>query len=126
MSVLIVEDEPLIRMELVEDVARAGFDVLDAGDASGALELLSENQDVAVLFTDVNMPGDMDGLELAKVVSEQRPAVAVILTSACALPAADVLPPGGRFVPKPYDPDRVIEILRDAAGRARRRRGGIA
>lgn len=122
MSVLIVEDEPLVRMELVEDAARAGLDVLDAGDASRALELLSRHGDVSVIVTDINMPGAMNGIELARIVSEQRPLVAVIVTSAGEWPSADVLPPGGRFVPKPYDPSLLMELVCNAARASREAR----
>jgi CheY-like chemotaxis protein len=114
MSVLIVEDEPLVRMDIAEEVAKAGFDVLDAGDASEALALLSAHADVSVMFTDINMPGPMNGIELARAVSERKPDVTVILTSAGERPTAEALPAGGRFVPKPYDPQRLVALLRDA------------
>ena len=114
MSVLIVEDEPLVRMDLAEEVARAGFDVLDAADAGEALAILSARGDVAVMFTDINMPGPMNGIELARAVRERKPDVALILTSAGERPGPEALPPGGRFVPKPYDPRRLIDLLRDA------------
>jgi len=71
--VLIVEDEPLLRMLAVEVVEEAGFVALEACDADAAVELLESRRDIALLFTDINMPGSMDGLKLAHAVRNRWP-----------------------------------------------------
>ena len=72
--ILIVEDDPFLRMLAVEFVNEAGFETLEAGDADQAIAILESRSEIAVLFTDINMPGSMDGLELALVVSNRWPA----------------------------------------------------
>lgn len=71
--VLVVEDEGLIRMSLVEDLEDSGFQVFEAGDAEEALDVLQGHPEITVLFTDIDMPGSMDGLTLAKLVGQSRP-----------------------------------------------------
>jgi CheY-like chemotaxis protein len=78
--VLIVEDEFLVRMIAADSLSESGFTVLEAQDAEAVLDLLERNQ-VAVLFTDVNMPGPINGLELVEIVSTRRPEVKVVVTS---------------------------------------------
>ena len=106
--VLIVEDEPLVRMMVIELFEDEGFEVLEAGNADQALGIFGERDDVALLFTDVEMPGSMDGYALAKWVCVNRPAVKTIIVSGRALPRAGDLPVGAAFVGKPYDYDDVM------------------
>ncbi len=109
--ILLVEDEPLTRMDACSGLQEAGFEVIDAPDAATALELLRSRRDVAVLFTDVQMPGDMDGLDLARAVHALRPDIKILVTSGgLRLSDAD-LPDDGRFVPKPYEVERVARDL---------------
>jgi two-component system, response regulator PdtaR len=116
--ILIVEDDPLLRMLAVEFVEEAGFEMLEAGDADQAIAILESHSEIAVLFTDINMPGSMDGLELALMVSNRWPAIAILIASGhVRLPLAD-LPPNGRFLGKPYRAEAIIAELHSLVGRA--------
>jgi CheY-like chemotaxis protein len=100
--ILIVEDDPFVRMLAVEFVNDAGFETLEAGDADQAIAILESCSGIAVLFTDIRMPGSMDGLKLALVVSDRWPAIQILIASGhVRLRQAD-LPPKGRFLGKPY------------------------
>ena len=99
--VLVVEDEPLILMDAMQSLEDAGFEVIDAYDAEHALLCLDERPDIGAVFTDVNMPGRFDGVQLARMVNERRPDVVVIVTSGAVKVRRTDLPEGGQFVPKP-------------------------
>ena len=100
--VLVVEDESLIRMSAMSMVEEAGFEAIAASDADDAIRLLESRNDIRAVFTDVHMPGTMDGIRLARVVRNRWPPVALIVTSGQTnVPETD-LPTGGRFLRKPY------------------------
>ena len=111
-TVLVVEDEPLVRMLAVDYLERAGFAVLEADCGSDALKTLADHREVAVLFSDVNMPG-MDGVELARRVHEAAPRVRVILTSGRDVPCK-CIPGDGAFLPKPYFESEVAQMVQAA------------
>jgi CheY-like chemotaxis protein len=101
--VLVVDDEPLVRMTAADELDEAGFQVLEAANADEALDMLEECADeVQVLFTDVNMPGSMDGMDLAEQVHRRWPHVLLLISSGYARPHPDEIPDHGHFVPKPY------------------------
>ena len=100
--VLLVEDEALVRMDVCSGLQEAGFEVLDAEDVESALHLLRERLDISAIVTDVQMPGPMDGLTLARVIRALRPDVQVVVTSGGLRLTTDDLPCGCAFVPKPY------------------------
>jgi two-component system, response regulator PdtaR len=101
--VLLVEDEPLVRMTAADELEEAGFQVLEAANADIAIALLEARSDeVQVVFTDVNMPGSMDGLELAEQVHRRWPHILLLISSGYARPHPDEIPDHGRFMPKPY------------------------
>jgi two-component system, response regulator PdtaR len=101
--VLLVEDEPLVRMTAADELDEAGFQVLEAKNADEALALLEDHSaEVQVLFTDVDMPGSMDGMALAERVYQRWPHVLLLISSGHARPHPDEIPDHGRFVPKPY------------------------
>lgn len=106
--VLIVEDEPLVRMMVIELFEDEGFEVLEAANADQALGIFGERSDVALLFTDVEMPGSLDGYALARWVHAHRPAVKTMIVSGRALPRAGDVPDGATFIGKPYDHDDVM------------------
>jgi two-component system, response regulator PdtaR len=101
--VLVVEDEPLVRMTAADELEEAGFQVLEAINADEALKVLeARSNDVQVLFTDVDMPGSMDGIALAEEVYRRWPHVLLLISSGHARPHPDEIPDHGHFVPKPY------------------------
>ena len=110
---LIVEDDLLVRMLAVDIAEEAGFSVLQAVDADEAIEVLQKRADIRVVFTDIDMPGSMDGLELAHAIRHRWPPIQVVLTSGKMRPAADELPDRCRFIPKPYDIHLLTGLLRE-------------
>ncbi len=111
--VLIVEDEFLLRMDAVEMIAAAGFEVVEAGNADEAIDILETGRDITVVFTDIQMPGSMDGLKLARAVRGRWPPIKIVATSGQVdLREAD-LPEGGRFLPKPYSSGEIAGLLRE-------------
>lgn len=107
--VLVVEDEPLVQMLASDALEDAGFAVRAAWNADEALRVLGEHAEtVQVLFSDVNMPGEMDGIDLAEEVHRRWPHILLLLSSGQARPAQDEIPDNGRFVAKPYDTAQVL------------------
>ena len=100
-TVLIVEDEPLVRLVGYDLLTDAGFRVIEACDSDEALQILATCPDVEVVFTDVDMPGAMDGFGLAREIERRWPKIGVIVTSGRRAPAS-YAPGANRFVPKPY------------------------
>lgn len=111
-AILIVEDEILIRMMAVDVATDCGCRVLEAANASEAMNILSrEQQHVSLLFTDIDMPGDQDGLALAWTVAERWPFVTLAVTSGKVRPERDALPPDSIFLPKPYSIDNLTQLF---------------
>jgi CheY-like chemotaxis protein len=122
LNVVVAEDEPLLRMLVVEVMDDRGFIVREAEHAAAALAICKAQADeIDVLFTDVRMPGSMDGVELAHRVRENWPWISVVITSGNISASHKELPEGARFVPKPYDMHHVVELMREL----RRDRGAI-
>jgi two-component system, response regulator PdtaR len=111
--VLIVEDEFLVRTGTRAAVEMAGFDVLEAGDADEAIAILTARSDIRLIFTDVHMPGSMDGLKLAHFVRDRWPPIKIVATSARVRITASDLPEGGRFLPKPYSAADIASTLHE-------------
>ena len=101
-AVLVVEDEALIRMHAADMIRDLGFEVIEAANADQAISLLESNSKISVMFTDVQMPGSMDGLRLAAVVRKRWPPVALLVTSGQFRPKGGDLPENTHFLPKPY------------------------
>jgi len=112
MLVLVVDDEPILRMLAIDDLEIDGLPAIEAGNTNEALIQLEAHPEVAVLFTDIQMPPGRDGLELAHVVHEQRPDIHLILTSGRLRPSDEEIPNSGRFLAKPYRAHAVRDILR--------------
>ena len=112
-AVLIVEDEPLIGMGAVYLVEGAGFKVYEAGSAGAAVALLELHKEICLIFTDVDMPGSMDGLKLAHYVRGRWPPVKIIVTSGHVKVAEESLPAGALFLHKPYDPAEITHKIRE-------------
>src|ERR1700677_2495023 len=115
-AVLIVEDEPLIRMGAVDLIENAGFEVYEAGSADAAIALLELHKEIRLIFTDVDMPGSMDGLKLAHYVRGRWPPVKIIITSGHIKVTEESLPAGAIFLPKPYDPTEIAHEVRELIG----------
>jgi CheY-like chemotaxis protein len=112
--VLLVEDELLVRMAAADDLQDAGFHVLEAANADVALAVLEScSNDVQVLFTDIDMPGSMNGLDLAESVQQRWPHISLLISSAYHKPHPGQMPDEGRFVPKPYSREDVVQHIRE-------------
>ena len=109
-NVLVVEDEMVLRLRAVDIVEDAGFTAVEAVNADEALAILEERSDIALLFSDIQMPGSMNGLGLAHWITETLPDVKVLLTSGQVLPAAAR---EWTLLAKPYDMAEVERRLRD-------------
>ncbi len=114
-AVLIVEDEPLIRMSLVEDLQDAGMVVFEASTADEALLILAAHPEISSVFTDVDMPGTMSEVELAHILRKSRPEMSITLTSGYLKLPKEELPPEVGYIPKPYDVDYVLRQIRHPA-----------
>jgi two-component system, response regulator PdtaR len=111
-TVLVVEDEALILVLIAEELRDAGFSVLEAPNAAEALRLLEAHASIRLIFTDIDMPGSMDGLRLCALVRERWPPVRIIVTSGKRVLDPIALPSGSEFVLKPYAPNGVVETVR--------------
>jgi CheY-like chemotaxis protein len=114
--VLVVEDDFLIRIGAVEMIEAAGFDVVEAANADEAMEILEIRLDITVVFTDIQMPGSMDGLKLAAAIRGRWPPIKIVATSGIVDVRKVDLPEGGRFLPKPYSSAEIVETLRELTG----------
>jgi CheY-like chemotaxis protein len=111
--VLVVEDEFLLRMDAVDMIGNAGFEVVEAANADQAIEILEARRDITVVFTDIQMPGSMDGLRLARAGRGRWPPIKIVATSGHVGVREADLPEGGRFLPKPYSSIQVTGMLRE-------------
>ena len=109
--VLIVEDEPLLRMLAVDLVEEAGLEALEATNAEEAITLLERTPDTRILMTDIDMPGSMNGLELAWTVSRRWPSISTVLVSGKQPLAAREMPEGSVFFANPYEPRKMVDLL---------------
>jgi CheY-like chemotaxis protein len=110
--ILVVEDESIIRMEAVQMLEDAGFAVMEASNADDAMAILEIRNDVRAVFTDISMPGTLDGMRLARAVRGRWPPIHLIVTSGLIFTNDGDLPTGGRFIRKPYYPTHVIATIR--------------
>lgn len=111
-TVLIVDDEDLVRLVGSDILQDGGYRVLEASNAAEALERLEGAGEVRVLFTDVNMPGTPDGLGLAKLVKERWPSVRILVASGNVQPRPEDLPVDGLFLSKPYRAEELLALMR--------------
>ncbi|MCF1434597.1 response regulator [Agrobacterium vitis] len=109
--ILVVEDSPLIRMGAIDLVLSAGYEVLEAGDADEAIRILESRDDIDLVFTDVQMPGTMDGIKLSHYIRDRWPPVKLIIASGAAILEESMLPGGSRFFSKPYDELTITEAM---------------
>jgi CheY-like chemotaxis protein len=114
--ILIVEDEFLLRLDSAETIESAGFEVIQAANADEAIATLKMRPDIHVVFTDIQMPGSMDGLNLARFVRDRWPPIKIVATSGRVMVGDDDLPAGSVFLPKPYRGAQVVATLREMTG----------
>jgi CheY-like chemotaxis protein len=117
--VLVVEDDALLRMHAAEVIGEAGFEVLEADGADEAIRLLESRTDIRIIFTDIDMPGSMNGLKLAHAVANRWPPIRIVATSGHFHVRDGDLPTGGRFIAKPYRATQIISALCELDGLAR-------
>ena len=115
-NVLVVEDEMILRMRAVDIVEDAGFNPVEAVNADQAISILESRSDIALLFTDIQMPGSMDGLKLAHAVHDRWPSIKIILVSGQVKPSDAERPTDSRFFGKPLGVDQIIAELQDMVG----------
>ena len=113
--VLVVEDEPLLRMMAAHVVEDAGFEPLEAANADEAVRVLEARSDIRIVFTDIDMPGSMNGMKLAAAVRSRWPPIGIIVTSGHYNIGADKLPARGVFFRKPYSDRDIIATLQRMA-----------
>jgi CheY-like chemotaxis protein len=110
--VLLVEDEPLVRLVQVEILRDDSFWVVEAQDADEAFELMRTRPDIRVVVTDVDMPGSINGFEFARLVKQGWPDIGIVVTSGKMRPGEGDLPEGAIFVPKPTSAAQLTAHIR--------------
>lgn len=108
---MVVEDSPQIRMGAIELVLSAGYEALEAGNADEAIRILESRDDIDLVFTDVQMPGTMDGVKLSHYIRDRWPPVKLIVASGATVLAESSLPGGSRFFSKPYDDHTINGVI---------------
>ena len=111
--VLIVEDDFLIRLQAAQIISKAEFDVVEASSADEAISILEARSDITILFTNIQMPGSMDGLKLAAAVKGRWPPIKIVATSGLVNVRQEDLPEGGHFISKPYDSIQLTAALQE-------------
>jgi CheY-like chemotaxis protein len=106
--VLVVEDEPILRMMAADMVEEAGFEAVEAADAGQAIGILEKRTDIRIVFTDIDMPRGLDGIRLAALIRDRWPPIEIILTSGSKPPAQNEIPERGMFFAKPFRPELVV------------------
>ncbi len=115
---LFVEDEPLVMMNGVDVLMDAGFEVVEAQNGEEALAAFEARGDIRAVFTDVNMPGSLDGIRLAHAIHARSPGTVIIVTSGAMRPAEGELPPEARFISKPYRAEALVQGISALLGSA--------
>ena len=117
-TILVVENEAIVRMEAAASLTDLGLTVLTADGADQAIALLDSHPEIEILFTDLKMPGSMDGMRLTHHVRGRWPPVKIIVASGLWTTKLSDLPTGSVFLAKPYAPDALIAALRDVSNGA--------
>jgi DNA-binding NtrC family response regulator len=110
-TVLVVEDEPIIRMNTIAAIEDAGYVVLEASNADDAIALLETRPEIRVVFSDIEMPGSMDGLKMIHAIRKRWPPAVLILASGRVSPLVSDMPERTVFLKKPYDVDDLLRVL---------------
>ena len=110
-TILVVEDEALIRMFATDIAEEAGYRVIEAVDGDDAMLKLEANPDIGIVFTDIHMPGDLDGLAMSQQAKTRWPTLRFLIVSGHRLPSEIDLPPDSCFIPKPYGVGEIAAAL---------------
>lgn len=113
--ILVVEDEPLLRLFAAEMIEDAGFEVVQAANADEAVGILEARSDIRIVFTDIDMPYGIDGMQLAACIRDRWPPIGIIITSGKPFPPTARLPERSVFYPKPYSQGQVIDTIQRMA-----------
>ncbi len=116
--VLVVDDEPVLRMILVDLLEGEGYAVEEASNAAGALEVLQALPSIRIVVTDIQMPGSMDGLRLARYIRDAYPPIALIVSSGTVRPEQGALPDDAVFLSKPVDHRELLRVIEDRVSAA--------
>ena len=101
----------MVRMVAVDALSDCGLRLYEAADADEALEVIAEHPDIGLVFTDIDMPGAMDGLKLVQRIHKLWPKIELIVTSGRERLLDRQLPDHGSFLPKPYQPSKLVELV---------------
>ena len=110
-AALVVEDDALVRFDLAQTLEAEGYKTFEAADAAEAIAVLEANSEIRVVFTDIQMPGTMDGLALARYVRLRWPPTIIVVSSGRCSPRPDEMPSGAVFMGKPYAPQVLAKVL---------------
>jgi CheY-like chemotaxis protein len=111
-AILVVEDEVLVRLDLVDTMQDAGFPTFEAGGADEAIRLMEKHPEIEVLFTDIDMPGTMDGLKLSHYVRDRWPPVRIVITSGHVFTTPGDMPDHSTFIAKPHQQAELQSLFR--------------
>jgi CheY-like chemotaxis protein len=111
--ILVVEDEPIIRMGALHFINDAGFGTIEASNANEAIQILESRPDIRLVFTDVGMPGSMDGIKLSHYIRDRWPPLKLFVASGKAIFDESHLPLGAKLFHKPYSESSIIEAMID-------------
>ena len=112
-AALVVEDDALVRFDLAQTLESQGYQTSEAADADEAIALLEANPKIRIVFTDIQMPGTMDGLAFSRYVRKRWPPTIIVVSSGRCPPTGDEMASGAVFIPKPYAPEVLGKVLDD-------------
>jgi CheY-like chemotaxis protein len=110
--ILVVEDDPLLSLDISEALEDEGYDVIAVANADEAIKVLESRDDIRTIFTDIDLPGSMDGLKLAVAVRDRWPPIHIIVTTGMRAPHRDEMPANSAFIAKPYRRAEVLGTVR--------------
>jgi len=115
-TILLVEDDELLRMMVTDLLRERGLIVIEAANAAAALKHLEINPDIRLIMTDIQLSGEIDGLDLLRFIAVRYPAIAMLVTSGHIKPHFAELPPQARFLPKPVESDEILRQVEELLG----------
>lgn len=110
---LVVEDEALVRFDLAQSLEEVGYVTFEASNAADAISILEVHPEIRIVFTDIQMPGTMDGLALSQYVRKRWPPTIIVISSGRCSPRSDEMPIGAHFLTKPYSPHALSHVMQD-------------